>query len=210
MLLRLLAQRSLCRCHTLLTGCVLTRRCHTPRTLLHSQTEHVLRKQSPPHFNTQSRRAKSQNRKFTGQEEQWKTRNKTVLTYIAAAVVGMVGLSYAAVPLYRLYCQVWSCLLSSAHSVLCYVCHVLCSVHQASGLGGTAVPGHDTNQVEIMKPVNERVVKVTFNADRHASMQWNFRPQQSEIFVSTCSGPHSGPTPGRIWTDDFCHAGGSW
>lgn len=108
MLLRLLAQRSLCCCHTLLTGCVPTRRCHAPRTLLHSQAEHHLRKQFPPHFHTQSRRAKSQNTKFTGQEEQWKTRNKTVLTYIAAAAVGMVGLSYAAVPLYRLYCQVWS------------------------------------------------------------------------------------------------------
>lgn len=34
-----------------------------------------------------------------------------------------------------------------------------------------------------MKPVKERVIKVTFNADRHASMQWNFRPQQTEIFV---------------------------
>lgn len=40
------------------------------------------------------------------QEQQWKQRNKTVLTYLAAGVVGMAGLSYAAVPLYRLYCQV--------------------------------------------------------------------------------------------------------
>jgi cytochrome c oxidase assembly protein subunit 11 len=29
-----------------------------------------------------------------------------VLTYVAAAAVGMLGASYAAVPLYRLYCQV--------------------------------------------------------------------------------------------------------
>ncbi|XP_043353285.1 cytochrome c oxidase assembly protein COX11, mitochondrial isoform X2 [Dermochelys coriacea] len=41
-----------------------------------------------------------------GQEQEWRRRNKTVLTYIAAAAVGMVGMSYAAVPLYRLYCQV--------------------------------------------------------------------------------------------------------
>lgn len=40
------------------------------------------------------------------QEEEWRRRNRTVLTYIAAAAVGMVGMSYAAVPLYRLYCQV--------------------------------------------------------------------------------------------------------
>lgn len=44
--------------------------------------------------------------------------------------------------------------------------------------------GHDADLVETMKPVKERVIKVTFNADTHASMQWNFRPQQAEIFVS--------------------------
>ncbi|XP_020786309.1 cytochrome c oxidase assembly protein COX11, mitochondrial [Boleophthalmus pectinirostris] len=91
-------------------------------------------------------------------EEERKTRNRTVLTYIAAAGVGMIGLSYAAVPLYRLYCQ-------------------------ATGLGGTAVAGHDSSLVESMSPVKERVIKVTFNADTHASIQWNFRPQQSEIYV---------------------------
>lgn len=57
------------------------------------------------------------------------------------------------------------------------------SVCQATGLGGTAVAGHDTEQVETMKPVKDRVIKVTFNADTHASMQWNFRPQQTEIYV---------------------------
>ncbi|XP_077595082.1 cytochrome c oxidase assembly protein COX11, mitochondrial [Stigmatopora nigra] len=91
-------------------------------------------------------------------EEQRKYRNKTVLTYMAAAGIAMVGLSYASVPLYRLYCQ-------------------------ATGLGGTAVAGHDVDLVEKMEPVKERVIKVTFNADTHASMQWNFRPQQTEIFV---------------------------
>lgn len=35
-----------------------------------------------------------------------------------------------------------------------------------------------------MKPVRERVIRVTFNADVHSSLQWNFRPQQSEIYVS--------------------------
>nr|XP_061807697.1 cytochrome c oxidase assembly protein COX11, mitochondrial-like [Nerophis lumbriciformis] len=97
-------------------------------------------------------------RKRPSHEEQWKYRNKTVLTYMAAAGIAMIGLSYAAVPLYRLYCQ-------------------------ATGLGGTAVAGHDVDLVEKMEPVKERVIKVTFNADTHASMQWNFRPQQTEIYV---------------------------
>ncbi|OXB54621.1 hypothetical protein ASZ78_011153 [Callipepla squamata] len=90
------------------------------------------------------------------QEEEWRRRNRTALGYIAAAAVGMVGASYAAVPLYRLYCQ-------------------------TTGLGGST--GRGSESLEEMRPVRERVLKVTFNADVHAGLQWNFRPQQSEIYV---------------------------
>ncbi|KAG9267948.1 cytochrome c oxidase assembly protein COX11, mitochondrial [Astyanax mexicanus] len=109
-------------------------------------------------FVNQTRGAKTNRKKTQNQEDDWKQRNKTALTYIAAAGVGMIGLTYASVPLYRLYCQ-------------------------ATGLGGTAIAGHDGELVETMKPVKDRVIKVTFNADTHASLQWNFRPQQSEIYV---------------------------
>ncbi|XP_066444117.1 cytochrome c oxidase assembly protein COX11, mitochondrial [Eleutherodactylus coqui] len=34
-----------------------------------------------------------------------------------------------------------------------------------------------------MKPVKDRVIRIEFNADVHASLQWNFRPQQSEIYL---------------------------
>lgn len=81
----------------------------------------------------------------------------------------------------------------------------LCLVHQASGLGGTAVAGHNADQVATMTPMKERVIKVTFNADRHASMQWNFKPQQTEIFVSpaSCSSSNFRPSPGPglVWID---------
>lgn len=81
------------------------------------------------------------------------------------------------------------------------ICRCVWLSHQASGLGGTAVAGHDADQVATMKPVKERIIKVTFNADRHASMQWNFRPQQTEIFVRPAymltylvlAGPSPGP-----------------
>lgn len=63
-------------------------------------------RRTPQRFLNQSRGAKTHKRKHQNQEDDWKKRNKTVLTYIAAAGVGMIGLSYAAVPLYRLYCQV--------------------------------------------------------------------------------------------------------
>lgn len=104
------------------------------------------------------RRPKSTNPFTRAQEEDWRRRNKTVLTYVAAAAVGMLGASYAAVPLYRLYCQ-------------------------TTGLGGSAVAGHASDQIESMVPVKDRIIKVTFNADVHASLQWNFRPQQTEIYV---------------------------
>ncbi|XP_062859770.1 cytochrome c oxidase assembly protein COX11, mitochondrial [Trichomycterus rosablanca] len=115
-------------------------------------------KRSSLRFANQIRGAKTHRNKQYNQQDDWKHKNKTILTYIVAAGVGMIGMSYAAVPLYRLYCQ-------------------------ATGLGGTAIAGHDADLVEKMKPVKERVIKVTFNADTHASLQWNFRPQQSEIYV---------------------------
>ncbi|KAM9006270.1 cytochrome c oxidase assembly protein COX11, mitochondrial [Sarcophilus harrisii] len=104
-------------------------------------------------------RLKSTNPFAREQEQEWRRRNRTVLTYMAAAAVGMIGASYAAVPLYRLYCQ-------------------------TTGLGGSPVAGHASDQIETMIPVKDRIVKVTFNADVHASLQWNFRPQQTEIYVA--------------------------
>lgn len=53
-----------------------------------------------------ARGLRSSNPFTRGQEEEWRRRNRSALAYIAAAAVGMVGMSYAAVPLYRLYCQV--------------------------------------------------------------------------------------------------------
>ncbi|KAF2976617.1 hypothetical protein EK904_011418 [Melospiza melodia maxima] len=69
------------------------------------------------------------------QEEEWRRRNRATVGYIAAAAVGMVGLSYAAVPLYRLYCQ-------------------------ATGLGGTAGTGGDPERIERMEPVRDRRIRV--------------------------------------------------
>ncbi|XP_026996373.1 cytochrome c oxidase assembly protein COX11, mitochondrial [Tachysurus fulvidraco] len=122
---------------------------------LATSSSQLIVRRNPQHFVKQTRGVKSHKHR---QQEEWKQKNKTVLTYIAAAGVGMIGMSYAAVPLYRLYCQ-------------------------ASGLGGTATAGHDSDLVETMQPVKERIIKVTFNADTHASLQWNFRPQQSEIYI---------------------------
>ncbi|KAG5854309.1 cytochrome c oxidase assembly protein COX11, mitochondrial [Anguilla anguilla] len=142
-------------------GCICSRGCYSPlpsRSLC-SSAKHILCRKPPQNVGSQIRGVKGHRNPHTErQQEEWRKRNRTVLTYIAAAGVGMIGMSYAAVPLYRLYCQ-------------------------ASGLGGSAVAGHDSEQVENMTPVRDRIIKVTFNADVHASMQWNFRPQQAEIYV---------------------------
>lgn len=81
---------------------------------------------------------------------------RSTVNYIVAATVLTLGLSYAAVPLYRMFCQ-------------------------ATSYGGTVSSTRVT--VENIKPVKTRQIKVTFNADTGASMRWNFKPQQRSIKV---------------------------
>lgn len=35
-----------------------------------------------------------------------------------------------------------------------------------------------------MKKMNDRIIKVTFSADTHTSLQWNFKPLQTEVKVA--------------------------
>lgn len=72
---------------------------------------------------------------------------------LLTVVVGMAGLSYAAVPLYRLFCQV-------------------------TGYGGTTqiadrAPSH----------ASSRIITVRFNADVAPDLSWSFSPAQDEIQV---------------------------
>lgn len=73
-----------------------------------------------------------------------------------AVLIVMLGMGYAGVPLYKMFCQ-------------------------AQGLGGQAVVGQ-TSKVETMDPV-ERQIRIFFNADTASAMQWNFRPHQAQITV---------------------------
>lgn len=86
-------------------------------------------------------------------------RNKSVLLYMSGIAVLVVGLSYAAVPLYTIFCQ-------------------------ATSYGGQTVVGHDADKVAEMKRVAHRKLRVQFNADTVSSLTWNFKPQQAEILVS--------------------------
>lgn len=75
-------------------------------------------------------------------------RNNRTAFVLAGVVVGMVGLAYAAVPLYQLFCQV-------------------------TGYGGTTQVA-----LAEERPVLERVIKVRFSANTHRDMPWEFRPVQ--------------------------------
>jgi cytochrome c oxidase assembly protein subunit 11 len=72
---------------------------------------------------------------------------------ILAVVIGMTGLSFASVPLYRLFCQV-------------------------TGFGGTTQVSAELPKTELA-----REVIIKFNADIGRDMPWKFKPEQREIKV---------------------------
>ena len=80
-------------------------------------------------------------------------KNRKTGGLVLLVVAGMVGLSFASVPLYRLFCQV-------------------------TGFGGTT----QISQI-LPDKILERSVTVKFNADVNRALPWDFRPQQREITV---------------------------
>ena len=69
-------------------------------------------------------------------------------------VGGMVGLSFASVPLYQLFCKV-------------------------TGYGGTL----NTEGVVASRKVLERTIKIHFDSNISPKLKWRFKPQQNEITV---------------------------
>lgn len=85
-------------------------------------------------------------------------RNLRLATYAAAAVIGVVGVSYASVPLYKVFCQ-------------------------ATGYGGTTQTVTAEQFKEVRPVAGARQLTVLFNADTTAAMPWTFRPQQAAVRV---------------------------
>jgi len=81
-------------------------------------------------------------------------RNQYTALTVVGIVVGMLGLAYASVPLYRLFCQV-------------------------TGYGGTPQIVESQGQGAIL----DRTIKVRFNADVNSSLDWKFKPIQREVKV---------------------------
>ncbi|GKC27499.1 cytochrome c oxidase assembly protein COX11, mitochondrial [Tanacetum coccineum] len=85
-----------------------------------------------------------------------------MLYYLTGLVFAMVGCTYAAVPLYRRFCQ-------------------------ATGYGGT-VQRRETVEEKILRhtqdgTVTKREIVVQFNADVSDGMNWKFIPTQREVRV---------------------------
>ena len=78
-------------------------------------------------------------------------RNRRVGLMAGALVVGMVGLSFAAVPLYDLFCRV-------------------------TGYGGTV-----QRTGERPTQVGEQQVTIRFNAVTQTNLPWRFRPEQASV-----------------------------
>jgi cytochrome c oxidase assembly protein subunit 11 len=79
--------------------------------------------------------------------------NLVILGVFASIAIGMVGLSFAAIPLYRAFCQ-------------------------ATGYGGTPKIG-----AAVAPGGNGHTIRVRFNADIHPGLPWTFAPDQLEITV---------------------------
>jgi len=87
-------------------------------------------------------------------QEQLKAKNKRLVLGIFGFVIFMIGVSFAAVPLYDLFCRV-------------------------TGFGGTtqvsqSLPG----------TISERTVKINFNSDIGRNMPWSFKPAERSVTVN--------------------------
>jgi cytochrome c oxidase assembly protein subunit 11 len=81
------------------------------------------------------------------------SRNNAVFGSCLALVVGMVGLSYAAVPLYDLFCR-------------------------ATGYGGTPQRADAAPNT-----ISDRVITVRFDTNTDAALPWSFQPEQRAVQV---------------------------
>jgi len=78
--------------------------------------------------------------------------NRRTAGILAVVVVGMIGLSYAAVPAYRLFCQV-------------------------TGFGGTTQVAEEMPVDQIL----DRTVRIRFTASTNRDMPWDFAPEANEV-----------------------------
>ena len=82
------------------------------------------------------------------------SKNKTLALNLCLVVIGMLGLAYASVPLYRLFCS-------------------------ATGYGGTTREGQAAPDMHI----GTRRFTINFNADTDPSLPWQFHPASPALLT---------------------------
>lgn len=96
------------------------------------------------------------------QQQQFKARNRSLLLYAVSVGVVTLGLSYAAVPLYRVFCSV-------------------------TGYNGTPQTSKDGSGKfapdRISQPVGQKTLTIRFNADKSDTLNWKFWPCQKSLQV---------------------------
>ncbi len=80
-------------------------------------------------------------------------RNLRVGLMAFAGALAMLGLGYASVPLYRLFCQV-------------------------TGFGGTTMVASESQAARAAAAVTGQTISIRFDASTEAGMPWTFRPSQ--------------------------------
>ncbi|KAL7680102.1 putative cytochrome c oxidase assembly protein CtaG/Cox11 [Plasmopara halstedii] len=87
-----------------------------------------------------------------------KKRNRRAVIYLAGTAIAWVGISYAAVPLYKIFCQM-------------------------TGFGGTTQRAEDFTASKLTPREDAKPIRVTFDGGVSANMPWVFRPQQRDILL---------------------------
>jgi cytochrome c oxidase assembly protein subunit 11 len=86
-------------------------------------------------------------------DKQRERRNKRVGIVMGGVALGMVGMGFASVPLYRLFCQV-------------------------TGLNGT-VSRAEASELDFSQAVKGQTIQVRFDANHRDDLPWDFKPEQT-------------------------------
>lgn len=93
------------------------------------------------------------------QKKGWSQENISAGMYTASIFIVMLGMSYAAVPLYRLFCA-------------------------STGFSGTPVIDKDRFQANRLVPKTDtKRIRVTFESNTSDTLPWTFKPEVREVYV---------------------------
>jgi cytochrome c oxidase assembly protein subunit 11 len=95
---------------------------------------------------------------MTGATQQTEPRHLRTALFAGAVALGMAGLAYASVPLYRVFCQL-------------------------TGFGGTTQRALAAPSADSLKGLHGRSVRVRFDGNVRGGLPWQFAPAQGPVNV---------------------------